>query len=334
MTAVYVASDQPRAGKTALCVTLADEQRRQGKKAAVFKPLASATGKAPDLDPDIYETLLGQPRGDWPFALLGWGLTDELLDEVRSAYTRVSDGVDVLLIEAPAHISNEDSRRLVEALDAVVLQVVRFQPGMDVSSLASWRELYGDRLVGYLVNGMTRYQGTEVRTRLLPSMSSEGLDVLGVVPEDRRLLAFSVGRIAADLGGRFLLGNGAEDGLVEHFLVGGLGLDSGALYFGIRENKAAVVRGDRPDLQMAALQTPTACMVLTNGIEPIEYVMNEAELEEVPLILVEGSTLETMDTLGSITQTPQFDSPEKVRRLSDLLDEHVDREALSTALGR
>ena len=65
--------------------------------------------------------------------------------------------------------------------------------------------------------------------------------------------------------------------------MGGWGLDAGELYFGLRESKAVIVRGDRPDMQMAALTTPTTCMLLTQGIEPIEYVRNEAELEEVPI---------------------------------------------------
>ena len=56
------------------------------------------------------------------------------------------------------------------------------------------------------------------------------------------------------------------------------------------ENKAVIVRGDRPDLQMAALNTSTACIVLTKGVEPIEYVRYEAEQEEVSLIVVETDT--------------------------------------------
>ena len=163
-------------------------------------------------------------------------------------------------------------------------------------------------------------------------MESEGVALLGMIPEDRLLLAVTVGQMSADLGGRFVVREDLVDGLVEYILVGGLGMDSGVLYFGLHENKAVVVRGDRPDIQMAALQTPTACMVLTGGIEPIEYIQHEAELEEVPLVVVESDTLSTMAALNTLIDGVRFDHPAKLDRMSELLREHVDVAAIAKGL--
>ena len=124
-----------------------------------------------------------------------------------------------------------------------------------------------------------------------------------------------------------------SDRLVEDFMVGGLGLDWGVLYFGIRENKAVVVRGDRPDVQMSALDTPCAFMILTDGITPIEYVLHEATLNEVPLAVVETSTLETMDALNNLQDTASFDHIEKVSRFHDLLTVHADLTPILDRLG-
>ena len=106
--------------------------------------------------------------------------------------------------------------------------------------------------------------------------------VLAAIPEDRRLLGVTAGQIADHLGGSFLSWEEKRDNFVEHYLIGGMVLDWGVLYFQQFDNKAVIVRGNRPDLQMAALRTPTSCIVLTGGYPPIQYVSYEAGEEEVP----------------------------------------------------
>ena len=222
---------------------------------------------------------------------------------------------------------------MVEALDASVVLIAKYQSGMDAAGMAKWPGTYGERLLGIAINGLTRYQGIDAKRELIPSIRSEGLTPLGLIPEDRRLLAVTVEQLVSHLGGRFVHGDEFGDRLVEHYMVGGLGLDSGTVYFGLRDNKAVIVRGDRPDIQMAALQTPVACMLLTGGIEPIEYVGYEAELEEVPIIVVQPDALSTMASLNDLTDTARFDHPAKLERLAELMREHIDLEAISAGLG-
>ena len=112
-----------------------------------------------------------------------------------------------------------------------------------------------------------------------------------------------------------------------------MGLDWGVLYFGIRENKAVIVRGDRPDIQMAALHTPTSCLILTNGIEPVEYIVNEADLEEVPIVVVDSTTIDTMAALNTLQGGVGFDHTAKVDRFRVLLQENVDLGKVLERLG-
>ena len=331
MTVLYVDSDQPGAGKTAFCATLAHLLQEKGKSVAVFKPLTS--GGEMDTDADIYGHLLGQPGGDWPRPLSGDGLTPEVVDEITSAFADISADKEITLVEAPTGLSSSDARQLVDGLDAAVVAVVRYRSGLQASDLTSWRETFGDRLAGFVFNGRQRYLGTEARVGLLASLETEGLKSFGVIPEDRRLLGVTVRQLAEHLGGRLVDGEESGDRLVEHFMVGGWTMDPGELYFGLRENKAVIVRGDRPDMQMAALPTPTACMVLTNGIEPIEYVKNEAELEEVPVLVVDSDTLTTMDSLNTVQERARFDHPLKLQRFAELVQSNLDTAGLYAAVG-
>lgn len=325
MAILYVTSDEQRAGKSAFCMALVRELGRRGKKVEVFKPLTSKKDPSDDPDPTAYEQLLGQSTQQLP--LIGDMVGPELVSTLGAKISKIAEGLDDLLVESCASISDTDAVDMADAIDARVLMIIRFRVDLNVDDLARWRDVYGDRLVGYVINGVTRYQGTNVCNNLLPSMEGKGLRVLGVIPECRRLLSVTVRQLVTKLDGRFVGKAERIDRLVEHYLVGGLGLDSGESYFGLRENKAVIVRGDRPDIQMAALQTPMVCMVLTEGIDPIEYVANEAELEAVPIIVVKAATLETMDSLTSITEELRFDHMDKLEAFAHLVDEHVDLEA-------
>ena len=142
------------------------------------------------------------------------------------------------------------------------------------------------------------------------------------------MLGVTVAGIATHLDGRNITDVDGMDRLVEHFQAGGLGLDRGTDYFEILDRKAVIMRGDRPDVHMAALRTPMACMVLTMGIDPIEYVYYEAEEQDVPIILVDQDTIPAMESLHGIHERARFDHPDKLARFTQLLKEHTDVAAL------
>ena len=312
MNAIYLLSDEAGAGKTALAVTLANLVRREGASAVVVNPFD-------DIHDEYYGKLLGQKETDAAPASLS-----DPMDKVSERCRQAAGDSDVLIVEGSARISNEAARELAEALDAGVLGITQHVHGKDANDLSEWPAAFGDRLIGVVVNGRTEYQGTAVETEFIPALEALGIRTLGVVPEDRKLVSSTIDQIVEHLDGRYLEGSEYGDRIIEHFLVGGMGLDSGTLYFGIREDKAVIVRGDRPDIQMAALHTPTSCLILTNGTEPLEYIEHEAELEEVSIVIADTDTLDTMKALRTLQERVRFDHPDKVERFGALLRENVD----------
>ena len=227
---------------------------------------------------------------------------------------------------------------MCDNVDAKVLVVAGYDASLSHGAVLATGAPYGGRVIGYIVNGVTQYMGTDARANLVPPIAAQasmrGARVLGLIPEDRCLLGVSVSQIAEHLSGEFISEDVEEDALVEYLMVGGMSLDPGEYYYGIHENRAAIVRGDRPDLQMSALSAPgfTACLVATGGITPIEYVRYEAEQEETPIILVQSDTLDTMARLDNLLDISRFNHPDKLRRGVALLEEHVDIEGLLHAL--
>ena len=321
MNALYIFADEAGAGKTALAVTLASMARREGASVVVVNPFD-------DVHDEYYAKLLGQAGNDASPLSISDPM-DRVTDRCRQA---AGDG-DALIVEGPAGIGIEAARELVDALDAGALGVTRHVHGKDASDLSEWPGMFGDRLIGVVVNGRTQYQGMAVATEFVPAIEALGIRTLGVVPEDRRLVSSTIDQIVEHLEGRYLQGEEYGDRIIEHFLVGGMGLDRGTLYFGIREDKAVIVRGDRPDIQMAALHTPTSCLIMTNGTEPVEYIVHEAELEEAPIVIVETDTLDTMAALRTLQDGVRFDHPGKVERFRALLRENVDLGPVFERLG-
>ncbi len=328
MAVLAVVSDRPRAGKTAFCAALARHVQGMGMKAAVLKPVG------PNDDPDAaaYANLLGQSVNGAPRLPEGAAF-EQALPEILAAAKRYADQNDLLLIEVSSSLSNQDAAHLAAALDANALGIAGYRHSLQAPDVAALDDTYGGRLLGVLVNGWTRYAGHDTTHRLLPSMEQAGVRAIGAIPEDRALLGVTVDEIAERLDGRILTEIGETDTLVEHFLVGGLGLDKGVEYFGIRERKAAIVRGDRPDIQMAALQTPTSCLILTKGVSPIEYVFYEAENQEIPILLTDLDTIPAMESLANIQDRARFDHPDKLARFRQLLTDHVDVGAVLQAVG-
>ena len=331
MAVLYVASDKEEAGKTAFCAALAEILSQEGKKVALFKPLAAGSS-GNDRDVDVFQQLLG----DRPILVASEKLTQGTNQgKVIQAFRNVSLDRDAIIIEGLSGLDNPVSGELAQDMDAKVVVVVGYQPSIKTEDLAHAKGLFGERLLGLVINGATKYMGIHIRESLLPSLESQGLHVWGVVPEDRYLLSATVRQLTEHLQGR-IIGNVDQDNenkLVEHFLIGGMILDWAVPYFELYKNKAVIVRGDRPDIQMSTLQTPTTCLVLTGGIEPIEYVRYEAGEEGVPVIVVGPDTLSTASTLEALTQQTGFDHHMKLERFRKLLEGNVDLQALNSGLG-
>jgi len=178
---------------------------------------------------------------------------------------------------------------------------------------------YKDNLKGLIVNFLPKYSMVQFKSEILPELHQSGINLLGVIYVDRALLSLSIKQIQIALNGTFLYGEELPDNLVENIMVGGFGMDPGEFIFSTKNKKAVIVRGDRPDVQMSALATDLECLILTCGLEPTEYVTYESKEEEVPIILVETTTLETMATVNTFTSLANFDHLDKLNRGCELI---------------
>jgi BioD-like phosphotransacetylase family protein len=186
-----------------------------------------------------------------------------------------------------------------------------------------------------IINGVAKHRAGEVSGVLADEMEAAGTKLLGAIPDDRRMLAPKLVQVAEFLGGQFLSGEDESDQLLDNFLIGGLVLDWGPFYFSSRTNTGVIVRGDRPDVQLAAIQTDTTkALILTKGVRPVEYVMYEAAQRGIPLVVVPGNTHDVAEQLEGLQPNVEFDHTSKLERMIELISENVDVSVLKDQLAQ
>lgn len=337
MGVLYITSLHDSAGKTAFCAGLAHLLRGQGQRPALFKPVrvtGDTSDSTPDADASFFADLDSGPAPEtWPigvsFQEAQDGLQPSTIERALSALQDVSAEASDVIVEG---VTPSVDQALAEALDAKMVLLARYTPDLRPDEIVSAAASVGQRLLGVVINGVPRYRSNQVQKSVVEPLSDQKVPVIGVLPEERCLMGITVNQMARHLGGKFLLWEEKGDQLVDHIMIGGLVLDWGVPYFSQNDSKAVVVRGDRPDIQMAALQTPTRCLVLTGGHHPIQYIEHEAREEEVPVIIVSSDTLTTVKLLETAFDETTVHHPRKAECFGSLVESAVDMTVLGSAL--
>jgi hypothetical protein len=155
---------------------------------------------------------------------------------------------------------------------------------------------------------------------------TRGIKILGSIPFLKQLKALHAYEIAEEFGGEVIVEG--EDRLIENILVGAMTPESALKYFRHVPAKAVITGGDRADLQLAALSTPTSCLVLTGGLHPPNHVIARAQELGVSVILVHVDTLTAAERLERLTaRIDPFDS-KKISLIKETVGKHLDVDAI------
>ena len=87
------------------------------------------------------------------------------------------------------------------------------------------------------------------------------------------------------------------------------------------------------DVQLAALETSTRCLILTGGYEPSAVVLARATEVGVPVVVVEADTLTTVQSVEQIFGKTSLHQAKKVSRFFNILQERFDIERFYNLIG-
>ncbi len=338
MKTIVVGSTHKSAGKTSLIVGLA---KAVGSSCGYIKPLgdrllyrkkrlwdydAALITNVFGLDVNAEEMTIGFEHAKLKYMYDAQGMKDKLAEMAASA----GDGKDVLWVEAGESLAygasvNLDAISLASYLQAKLVLVAGGSESTIVDDLAfvkRYVDLKNVDFAGVIVNKVRNLE--DYRSTHLDDVTALGVKVLGVVPFDAELTKLSVGHLAERLLAKVIAG---EDGLskkVSSIMVGAMSTNV-ALQNPLfkKENKLVITGGDRSDLILAAIESSTAGIILTNNILPSSNITSMASERKIPLLLVPFDTYQTASQIESIDPLLVKDDSRKMEILTQLVKDHI-----------
>lgn len=202
-----------------------------------------------------------------------------------------------------------------------------------VDDLLTARMRLGKSMLGGIINSVPRPRLDFVKEKIKPFLEHRDVPILAILPKEPVLMSVSIADLNNGLGGEILCADHALDELVEHLMIGAMSVDSALIYFRRQPNKAVITGGDRSDIQLAALETSTKCLILTGGFRPAPLIIGRAQEQGVPIILTHHDTITALRLIGDFFGKTRFHQEKKVEYFENLLNKYFDFEEFCKILG-
>lgn len=342
MNSFIVASTRPYIGKSGIVLALLAIAADQGRGTAYFKPYGTMPTTVEGVLTDLDAAYISRHTASeapldvvCPVVESSTFLEDVIAgrrgDErgrVAAAFSAVSQGNDLVIVEGPSDSFQGRSVELslaqvAEMLDSRVLLVTACERPVLPDAVLGAADCLGQRLAGVLFNNVHPMVEEFVARDAIPFLQSRGITVFGAVPHDMMLSSVTIREVVDELSATVLCAESHLDDRAESFLVGAMGQDKALRFFRRRARKIVVTGGDRSDVQLAALETDTAALVLTGDLPPSAHVLSHAEEHGVPVVLVSYDTLSTVERLDRIFGRVRLHDPEKAARIRQMLTDAV-----------
>jgi BioD-like phosphotransacetylase family protein len=345
MDTLIVASMRKSAGKTSAIVGLASVLNR---KIGYMKPFG--------------ERLLYRKKRLWDYdsALITgiFGLKDDPVDmsigfdhsklrymydeaETQKKLREMADNIgrekELLFVEGGRDLSHGisiflDSISIAKALNRPLLIVVSGDEDTildDLIFLKQHVDLRQVKFQGVLINKVPNVE--DFQNIHLPAIQKLGIKVLGVIPYQVELTHFTVQYLADRLFAKVITGEAGLGKVVKNILIGAWSANvflQDPVFK--KESKLVITGGDRTDMILAALESDTSGIILTNNILPPSNIISKAAEKKIPLLMVFSDTYQTAKQIEGLEPLLTKDDAEKIERLKKLVQTHVNAGEIQT----
>lgn len=338
MKTIVVGSTHKSAGKTSLIVGMA---RAVGKPSGYMKPLgdrllyrkkrlwdydAALMTNIFELEGKPEDMTLGFEHAKLKYMYDAEGMKVKLGEMLVAA----AEGKESVFVEGGETLSygasiNLDSMALAAQLDARLVLVVGGSESMILDQLAfamRYVDIKGVDFAGVIINKVRNLE--DYKSTHLADITALGVNVLGVVPFEAELTKLSVGHLAERLLAKVIAGEEGLSRKVNAIMVGAMSTNA-ALQNPLfkKEGKLLITGGDRSDLVLAAVESNSAGIILTNNVLPPPNIISKASDRSIPLLLVPFDTYHTASQIESIDPLLLKDDVRKMDILTQLVRTNV-----------
>jgi BioD-like phosphotransacetylase family protein len=315
MPVLLVSSLRPLVGKTAVSAGIAQRLGHDGYRLTLARLATAEPDEGAQADARCFASLpLSAEKRSHPLSL----------EEVAELVKGTSSSDAVLVVELPVGFPQGEAAR---ALGGVVVLIER-SADLTAGKVAALQKEIGQAFAGLVLTAVPRARAAPIAGTL----AQKGMPILALLPEDRLLSSPSIGEMAQALQAETLFADGRTEEVIERVTIASISADPGQGYFARFDRQAVVVRCDKPDLQLAALNADSRCLILSGGQMPLAYVSERAEAEGVPLLITGKDTVTAVQALEDLYLKSRF-GHQKAERIGQLMAEHLDYDRLLRVLG-
>lgn len=342
MIPIFIASSTPYAGRTFLSLSLARKLKAMDYQVGYMKPLGTVPVKSGrtvhDADAVFAKEILGLAEPlevISPFVLdfenqarLYSGELKDVGKQVMNAFRTLQKKDFVIVAGAndlfEGSLAGLDALSLAREMKARVLLVEPWRGDISADAVHGASRLFGDRFCGAVLNKVPETAVNHAKQDVKPFLVKAGVPVFGVFPRDRFLESVTVRQLTEILNGKLLCCEDRIDEHVEHFLIGAMDVDSALTYFRKTPNKAVITGAHRSDIQLAAMETSTKCIIITGGLQTNEVVLGKAKATGTPILSVPDDTFSTIDKIEVRAGKTSIRERKKVDRAEQILSAEFD----------
>jgi hypothetical protein len=340
MEKLIIASTSPSAGKTSVIIGLA---AALNKKCGYMKPFGDRLiyhkKRLWDYDAALAAAVLNleQQPEDMSVGLehikLGTMSEEDIGQKLKNSVETISRNRDVLFLEGGKNLAHGasvhlDVMSLAKHLQVPVVLVMNagHEAVDEVTFLLENLKTANIDLKGVIIN--KTHDIEDFRNTHGQIIEKLGLPVLGTIPFHEDLYCSSVAYLADRLFAKVLAGESGLGKVVRNIFVGAMSANAAlrSPKFN-KEEKLIITAGDRVDMILAALESDTAGIILTNNILPPSNIISKATDRQIPVLLVAADTYQIAQQIDNMEPllTPQEEN--KIDLLKKLMEEHVDLES-------
>ncbi|RJR21054.1 MAG: phosphotransacetylase family protein [Nitrospiraceae bacterium] len=352
MKRLYIGSMNRHSGKTLLTLGLSIILKEMGHKIGYVKPLGNEplikAGKVVDANALFFKEALGldEPvEALCPIVLTLDSMSTALSGKTRHTAERILKSIksiknkDILFITGTSDlfegsVFGTNGIRIIKETAAGAIMVEAWNNEETLDDIIGAKEILGEKLDGIILNRVREDSQEFIKKKVKPFLKRHNIELLGTIPDDPLLKAVTVKALVNVLGGKVICAEDRLDGLVENFSIGAMDVDNALKYFRRTPNKAVITGAHRADIQLAALDTSTKCIILTGGLQPNDVIIGNARLKGVPIIIVNEDTYTAVERIEGILGKMKIREKEKLDRIRQLVGDNIDINGMLKKIGQ
>jgi uncharacterized protein len=242
---------------------------------------------------------------------------------------------DLLFIEGGKDIFygsslNLDSISIAKVTDSKLIFIVSGEDDTildDLKFISKYFNLESINFGGIIINKVNDID--EFENIYLEIIEEMRIEILGIIPYKEQLTYYTVKYLADKFFAKVIAGDKGLDALIKNIFVGAMSTDESLRnpLFN-KSNKFLVTSGDRSDMILAALESDTVGILLTNNILPPNNIISKAEEKNIPLLLIAADTFDAARQIDKLEALLMKDDENRLNMLSNIITKYIKKEKI------